>query len=77
MRLIYKSNFENFLEQRDSKLFVRVAVASKIFSLSQSHLWSLISKGILKAYKPSPKVTLLKVSELIEYVEQSMEVQNG
>ena len=77
MRLINKSNFENFLEQRDTKLFVRVAEASKVFSLSQSHLWSLISKNILKAYKPSPKVTLLKVSELIEYVEQFAEVQNG
>uniref|UniRef100_UPI0040489D25 hypothetical protein n=1 Tax=Aliarcobacter sp. TaxID=2321116 RepID=UPI0040489D25 len=63
----------NYLKQE--KLFVRVAEASKIFSLSQSHLWSLLASGQLKAFKPSPKVTLLKITDLIAYVEKSIEVQ--
>lgn len=63
----------NYLKQE--KLFVRIAEASKIFSLSQSHLWSLLASGQLKAFKPSPKVTLLKITDLIAYVEQSIEVQ--
>lgn len=62
----------NYLKQE--KLFVRVAEASKIFSLSQSHLWSLLASGQLKAFKPSPKVTLLKITDLIAYVEKSIEV---
>lgn len=62
----------NYLKQE--KLFVRIAEASKIFSLSQSHLWSLLASGQLKAFKPSPKVTLLKITDLIAYVEKSIEV---
>lgn len=70
-----KINFDEHLEKRTEKFFIRVAEASKIFSLSKSHLWSLISKGELNAFKPSPKVTLLKVTDLIMYVEQSGKVQ--
>lgn len=56
------------------KFFIRVSEASKLFSISQSHLWSLLASGQLNVYKPSPKITLIKVNELIEYIEQSREV---
>ena len=57
----------------EEKLYIRVDVASRAFGLSKSHIWGLLASGQLKAFKPSPKITLLKVSDIISYIEQSME----
>lgn len=70
---ISKNELKEINSLKQEKIFIRVAEASKIFSLSESHIWGLISKKILKAYKPSPKVTLIKKSQIIEYIEQSVE----
>ncbi len=70
---ISKDEFKEIDFLRKEKIFIRVAEASKIFSISKSHLWCLVSKNVLKAYKPSPKITLLKTSEIIDYLEQPME----
>ncbi|MEV9499958.1 helix-turn-helix transcriptional regulator [Aliarcobacter butzleri] len=70
---ILKGEFKKINSLRKEKIFIRVAEASKIFSISKSHLWCLVSKNVLKAYKPSPKITLLKTSEIIDYLEQPME----
>ena len=53
---ISKEELKRINSLKQEKLFVRVAEASKIFSLSQSHIWGLISKNVLKAYKLSNEV---------------------
>lgn len=57
------------------KIFVRVAEASRVFGLSKSHIWGLLASGQLKAWKPSSKITLLKVTDIIMYIEQSGETK--
>ncbi len=54
--------------------YVRLNEAIKIVPFSKSHFFSIISKGELKVYRPSPKILLIKLDDLISYVEQSMEV---
>ena len=70
---ISKDEFKELDSLKKEKIFIRVAEASILVGLSKSHIWNLVSKNVLKAYKPSPKVTLLKKSQLIEYIEKSME----
>ncbi|WP_026804096.1 helix-turn-helix transcriptional regulator [Aliarcobacter lanthieri] len=53
----------------EDKIFIRVNEASYLFGLSVSHLWSLIRNGTLKSFKPSEKITLIRVSDLISYIE--------
>lgn len=72
---ISKEELKRINSLKQEKLFVRVAEASKIFSLSQSHIWSLLASGQLKAWKPSSKITLLKVTDIITYIEQSGEAK--
>ena len=49
--------------------FLRIPFGAKAISISESHLWTLIREGIIPSYKISNKITLVKSSELIEYVE--------
>ena len=72
---ISKEELKRINSLKQEKIFVRVAEASKIFSLSQSHIWGLLASKQLKAFKPSPKVTLLKVTDIIMYIEQSGETK--
>lgn len=53
--------------------YIRLNQALEIVPFSKSHLFSIISRGELKVYKPSPKILLIKLDDLISYVEQSME----
>lgn len=54
------------------QIYVRDKKACEIMGgISRTHFWSLISSGKIKAYKPSAKVTLVKVSDLINYIENS------
>ena len=70
-----KNHFDEHLDKKVEKLYIRVDEASRAFGLSKSYIWGLLATKQLKAFKPSPKVTLLKVTDLIMYVEQSGEVQ--
>jgi len=49
--------------------FYRISDAANAISVSKSQIWTLIREGIIPVYKISEKITLVKVSELIEYVE--------
>lgn len=71
---ISKEELKRINSLKQEKIFVRVAEASKIFSLSQSHIWSLLASGQLKAFKPSSKITLLKITDLTSYIER-MEIK--
>lgn len=70
---ISKDEFKEIDFLKKEKMYIRVQAASKYFSISKSHLWALVSKNVLKAYRPSPKITLLKTSEIVDYLEQNME----
>ncbi|MGJ0290563.1 helix-turn-helix domain-containing protein [Aliarcobacter cryaerophilus] len=70
---ISKDEFKEIDFLKKERIFLRVAEASKMFSISKAHFWALVSKNVLKAYRPSPKITLLKTSEIIDYLEQNME----
>lgn len=71
--ILSKEELKKIDSLKEERIFVRVSVAAQMFCLSKSHLWSLLASGQLKAFKPSSKITLLKVTDLIMYVEQSME----
>jgi predicted DNA-binding transcriptional regulator AlpA len=60
---------------KQEKIFIRVDSAAMAFGLSKSHIWGLLASKQLKAFKPSPKITLLKVTDLIMYIEQSGEIR--
>lgn len=53
----------------NKKIFIRVKEACELFSISRSHCWSLISTGKIKVSRPTSKVTLIKVDDLINYIE--------
>tara|TARA_B100001063_G_scaffold17572_2_gene13515 strand:- start:2069 stop:2269 length:201 start_codon:yes stop_codon:yes gene_type:complete len=53
----------------NNKIFIRVNEVCELFSISRSHCWNLISTGQLKVFRPSSKVTLIKVDDLISYIE--------
>jgi excisionase family DNA binding protein len=46
--------------------------AAKYLGVSESCIWQLLKRGDLTRYKLSPKVTVLKKSELDEYVQRCM-----
>lgn len=48
--------------------------AAKYLALSESGLWQLLKKGVLVSYKLSPKVTVLKKTELDEYIQRCMKI---
>lgn len=54
---ISKDEFKEIDFLKKEKMYIRVPAASKYFSISKSHLWGLVSKNVLKAYRPSPKIT--------------------
>lgn len=60
------------LKEPFSECLLRPRAASKYLSMSESGLWQLLKKGVLVSYKLSPKVTVLKKSELDEYVQRCM-----
>jgi len=53
----------------NNKIFIRVNEVCELFSISRSHCWNLISTGKIKVFRPSSKVTLIKVDDLISYIE--------
>lgn len=55
-----------------SDSLLRPRAASRYLSMSESGLYQLLKKGVLVSYKLSPKVTVLKKSELDEYVQRCM-----
>lgn len=63
------------MEKKVEKLFVRVAEACEITGFSTSHVWQLIREGKIKSYLPSPKVRLIDVESLIDYIKNNAEVQ--
>lgn len=50
-------------------IWVRPKEAARHLSVSESCIWQLLKRGELTSYKLSPKVTVLKKSELNEYVQ--------
>ena len=57
------------------KFFVRVGEACEITGFSASHVWQLIREGKIKSYLPSPKIRLIDVESLIDYIKNNAEVQ--
>jgi excisionase family DNA binding protein len=55
-------------------LYYRPKDAAKYLSVSESCIWQLLKKGDLTSYKLSPKVTVLKKSELDEYVQSRVNI---
>jgi excisionase family DNA binding protein len=60
-----------------SILFYRIPEAAKAVSISKSQMWSLIREGAIPSYKMSEKITLVKSSELFQYVESFKVEANG
>ncbi len=58
------------------KEYIRIKDITNSFGISKSHCWDLIAKGELKAFRPSPKVTLIKVSDMVNYIEKN-EIKGG
>lgn len=54
--------------------WLRPKDAAKYLSVSESCIWQLLKRGDLTSYKLSPKVTVLKKSELDEYVQSRMNI---
>lgn len=52
-------------------IFFRPESASKATGISKSHIWTLINKGILPSFSPSPKIRLIRATDLIAYIENS------
>ncbi|WP_366887821.1 helix-turn-helix domain-containing protein [Sulfuricurvum sp.] len=48
--------------------------AARYLSVSESCIWQLLKRGDLTSYKLSPKVTVLKKSELDEYVQSRVNI---
>ncbi len=57
--------------------FYRVPEAAKVISISKSQMWTLIREQIIPTYKVSDKITLIKASELLNYVESFKVERNG
>jgi predicted DNA-binding transcriptional regulator AlpA len=55
-----------------TECLLRPRAASRYLSMSESGLWQLLKRGDLISYKLSPKVTVLRKSELDEYVQRCM-----
>lgn len=65
------------MRKKVEKLFVRVGEACEITGFSVSHMRQLIREDKIKSYLPSPKVRLIEVESLIDYIKSNVEVQNG
>ncbi len=65
------------MEKKDiEEEFIRPKKASKFSSFSVSHINLLIKEKKIKSYLPSPKVRLIEVKSLIDYIKNNEEVQN-
>jgi hypothetical protein len=53
-----------------SPIYIRPSQA-KLFGLSKSHIWSLIKNKDIPSYLPTPKLRLIKVQDLINYIENT------
>lgn len=62
--------FKKELTIDNSIVFYRIPEAAKAVSISKSQMWTLIREGVISAYKISEKITLVKASELFEYIEK-------
>lgn len=65
------------MEKEVKKLFVRVSESCEMTGLSISHMWQLIREDKIKSYLPSPKIRLIEVESLIDYIKNNAEVQNA
>lgn len=72
---ISKDEFKEIDFLKKERIFLRVAEAAEIFSLSKSYIWSLLASGQLKFYKISPKITLIKMTDMFDFIKKSTEVQ--
>jgi excisionase family DNA binding protein len=54
--------------------WLRPKSAAKYLSVSESCIWQLLKKKILTSYKLSPKVTVLKRSDLDEYIQSQAKI---
>lgn len=70
-------NKENKLKIDSTVYFFRIPLAAKAVSISKSQMWTLIREGVIPSYKMSEKITLVKASELFEYVESFKVGNNG
>jgi excisionase family DNA binding protein len=57
------------LPEDTGTIWVRPKEAARHLSVSESCIWQLLKRGDLTSYKLSPKVTVLKKSELDKYVQ--------
>lgn len=53
-----------------SPIYIRPSQA-KLFGLSKSHMWSLIKNQDIPSYLPTKKLRLIKVIDLIMYIENT------
>lgn len=60
----------NTCTKLSSIIYIRPSQA-KLFGLSKSHLLSLIKNKNVPSYLPSPKLRLVKVQDLINYIENT------
>ena len=44
---------------------------SWMFGISKSHLFTLIKNNDIPSYLPTPKLRLIKVEDLVNYIEQT------
>ncbi|QNK85602.1 helix-turn-helix domain-containing protein [Aliarcobacter cryaerophilus] len=72
---LLKDELKNINSLKQDKIFARVSEAAEIFSLSKSYIWSLLASGQLKFYKISPKITLIKITDMFDFIKKSTEVQ--
>jgi len=58
-------------KREEKRFFCRINKIPAEFGMSRSHVLTLIREGILPSYLPSPKIRLVKISDLFEYIENS------
>lgn len=64
------------MEKKIEKLFVRPHEGCIATGFSISYMKQLIRENKVKSYLPSPKVRLIEVKSLIDYIKNNEEVQN-
>lgn len=67
-------NDPQIIKQSELKEFYRPKEAATYLSVSESCIWQLLKRGDLTSYKLSPKVTVLKKSELDAFVQSRMNI---
>lgn len=66
-----RNNIKDEKTKVDSSiLYYRIPEGAKAISISKTHLWQLIKMGEIPIYRISKKITLVKASELFDYIER-------